>query len=129
MVYVTVPGLDILKVADAGNLQKERVILRMAESTSLINFALINANATDDSGQVIDLNEHVFWFPDVVVNQGDYVRLYSKEGEIKSQQGTYEGRPATFHNFYWGKQNVVWGYRSNAVVLFRVQNWVSKKVL
>jgi hypothetical protein len=127
--YVSVAGLEIIKVVDAGNLQTERVILRMAESASLINFVLINSNAADDSGQVVDLNEFVFWFPDTMANQGDYVRLYSKAGRINTQQGTYDGRPAVFHNFFWAKGNAVWNQESNAVVVIRVQNWLSKKVL
>jgi hypothetical protein len=129
LAYVSTAGLEIIKVADAGDLQKERVILRMAESTTLINFVLINSNAADDAGQVSDLNEHVFWFPDTVVNQGDYVRLYSRAGLFTTQQATYAGKPATFHNFYWAKENAVWNLLSNAVVVFRVQNWLSKKVL
>jgi hypothetical protein len=129
LVYVSVAGLEIIKVADAGNLQKERVLLRMGESASLINFVLINSNATDDSGQVIDLNDRVFWFPDTVVNQGDYVRLYSKAGDFSTQPGTYQGKPTTYHNFYWGLERSIWGGPSNAVVVFRVQNWVAHKVL
>lgn len=129
LAYVSIAGLEVIKVVDAGNLQKERVILRMAESTSLINFVLINSNAPDDSGQVVDLNEHVFWFPDKVANQGDYVRLYSKAGQETVQQGTYDAKPTRFHNFFWAKRSAVWNRESNAVVIFRVQNWLSKKVL
>jgi hypothetical protein len=129
LVYVSVAGLEIIKVADAGNLQKERVIMRMGESASLINFLLINSNSAGDSGQVRDLNDHVFWFPDKVVSQGDYVRLYTRAGEVSTQAAMYQGKPATFHNLFWRKKNPVWGGTSNAVVIFRVQTWVAQKVL
>jgi hypothetical protein len=129
LTYVSIAGLEIIKIADAGDLQNERVILRMAESISLINFVLINARATDDSGDVFDRNEHVFWFPDTIANQGDYIRLYSRAGKTGTQEGTSEARPATFHNFFWAKKHTVWDRESNTVIVFRVQNWLSKKVL
>lgn len=129
MVYVSIAGLDVVKVADPGNLRSERVILRVAENTSLIHYVLINSSAADESGEVYDMNQHVFWFPDVVANQGDYVRLYSRVGEFNTQPGTFAERPAIFHNFYWGKNHAVWVAASNAVVVFRVQNWISKKIL
>ena len=35
MAYVSVPGIEILKVAGAGDVSQERVILRMEESVEL----------------------------------------------------------------------------------------------
>ena len=134
MAYVSVPGIEIVKVAGAGDVSQERVVLRMEESVDLINYVLLNAFS--QGSDVSDLNEHVFWFPSVVASQGDYVRLYTRAGEYTLTKGRFGENPARFHNFYWGKDASVWGespmhslLSSNAVVLLRISNWIHKKIL
>lgn len=134
MAYVSVPGIEILKVAGAGDVSQERVILRMEESVNLINYVLLNAYS--EGNDVSDLNDHVFWFPSVVASQGDYVRLYTRLGNYTLTQGKFGESPARFHNFFWGKNAAVWGgspmpglLSSNAVVVLRISNWIHKKIL
>lgn len=134
MAYVSVAGIQIVRVADPGDISKERVLLRMEQSVDLVNYILLNAYSEEN--EVYDLNQHIFWFPSVVATQGEYVRLYTKSGNYTLTEGLFGGSRARFHNFYWGKKAAVWRASpipglpmfSNTAVVIRISNWIHKKV-
>lgn len=120
-------GLEILYVADKGILDKERIVLKANIQLDLIGYVLINS-FSEDGQTSYDLNDKAFWFPKMVVNAGEYIRVYTKKGKKETVQSTFNKEPATFHNFYWELNQPIWVDKSNAVVIMQIQNWHLKKI-
>lgn len=113
--------LEIRSFADAGNLEKERLILRVSSDTDIGEYAVLRSG-TGSSGSPTSGRKMAYWFPDVNVNAGDIVVLYSKKG-TRSEKPLTEGRTA--HFFYWGSSTPLWVPGRCAVVLL-VSDWEYK---
>lgn len=126
MAILTLTGLEILYGANLGEIEKERVVIRVLQKVTISDFILVNANQTEE--KVYDLNRKLFWFPYQVVNAGSYVRVYSKVGRNKTHFGKYKDEQVQFHDFFWGSAQPIWQGSSNAAILVRVQDWIYKKL-
>ena len=96
--------IEISSVADAGTLNKERVVMKATGADDIGDYAIFNCVTQEDrvaSGDV----PYAYWFMDMEVNAGDFVVLYTKAGtrsEKKNQNGTVS------HFFYWGLEQPLW---------------------
>lgn len=116
-------AFEIIGIRDAGDLDKERLLLRAMEPVSLEYYIVVNVKA-NGGGKLTILNDKVFWFPVVSVNAGEFVRLYTKSGSNEKKEGKYGEVLVTYHDFYWELNAAVWGdVASNAVTIFKVNNW------
>ena len=118
-----VGALEIIGIRDKGILDKERLLLRVLEPVKLENYVVINVKSTNGDKLTI-LNDKVFWFPVLLVNSGEYIRLYTKSGSYEKETGKYGEVPAIFHDFYWGLDVPIWdSVKSNAVTIFKLNTW------
>ena len=70
--------LKILKVADAGDLQNERVIIKVLEDCQ-ISWYLIFDNTYNADGTLSNLWRHLYIFPQREVKAGDFKWLYTMD--------------------------------------------------
>lgn len=110
--------LKITSIADRGNPEKERIVMRAMSTLDVGLYALVEAGYADSS--VNTFTKDVFWFPDKKIDEGDYVVLYTKSGN-DSEKRLESGRRS--HFFYWGKPSAKWGTRTMAPVLMQVESW------
>ncbi len=113
--------VEIEFVLDKGNLEYERLALRVLRDADIGDFMLICTGFEDD--QVTTKVENTFWFPYKPVNRGDIVVVYSKKGSAK-QKALKDNRTA--HFFYWGQDSALWADDNVAPVLLYAPEWVSK---
>lgn len=117
-----VGSLEILGVRDAGNLDKERLLLRAVEPLKTEYYLVVNARSSGDKLTI--LNDKVFWFPVVQVNAGEYVRVFTKKGSYQRLESTFGDLPAIYHDFYWNQEKPICdNVNANAVTLFRINTW------
>ena len=115
-------GLEIVGIRDAGELQKERLLLRATEPVRLDYYIVTNVKVVGDKVNI--LNDKVFWFPPFSVNQGEYVRLYTKSGSYSKENGKFGEQPAVYHNFFWQLNAPIWNVEtSNGLTVFKVNSW------
>lgn len=114
--------LEVIGIRDAGNVAKERLLLRANSTVDLIRYLIIDTHASGPT-TVQDLNRNVFWFPKSEVESGDVIRLYSHVGTRSKTKGSYGDETVSYHNFYWGKSKPVWEGRANAAVLVEIADW------
>jgi hypothetical protein len=112
--------LRITAIADRGNHEKERIVMRAALDGDVGKYALfrslINANS-EPTTEVTDL----FWFPDKAIKANDLVVLYTKPGTTSERLPT-SGKTA--HFYYWGKPRALWSLGSGyAPVLVQTPEW------
>lgn len=114
--------LKISSFADAGNFQKERLVIKVESDTDIGDYAAF-CSAISSEGKATSGRKNAYWFPDGDVKSGDLVVLYTKRGtaSMKELEG---GRTA--HFYYWGQENSLWGSASNAAVILRVAEWTFK---
>ena len=109
----------ILKIIDAGNLQKERVVIKCGADEDVGEYLLIKTGAND---QLPNIGvTRTFWFPDKEVSKNDFVVLYSKSGT----QSEKESGGSKYHFFYWGSETPLWeeAHGRQACVLMHVSGW------
>jgi hypothetical protein len=121
--------LELIDIRGSGTLDRERVVMRAVKSLDLRWFVVMAARRSESGGIALP-PKLAYWFPDGhTVQAGEYVRLYTKAGRYEKREGTFDGVPAVFHDFHWGRSAAVWDSSgTNAAVVLRVQDWSSVPV-
>lgn len=111
--------LKVTAIREAGNLEKERIVMKAESSLDVGEYVLLQTGFREDS-----VNTSVFtayWFPDKEVSAGDYVILYTKSGRASER----DFNDVQSHFFYWGKSEPIWDKKSRAAVLLHAPDWDS----
>ncbi|WP_038972712.1 hypothetical protein [Bradyrhizobium genomosp. III] len=115
-------SFKIENIASAGNLEKERIIIKVDKAGDAGEYILLRAIADGKDG--LAQSGHVsdgFWFPDESeVVEGDLIVLYTKEGR-RSRKKLSEGKTA--HFFYWGRSEPIWDDEKHAAVLMKGEDY------
>lgn len=94
----------IKKVVNSNKPEEEYVLFEAGDdNVSLSGHALID-NTFDDEHKS-NIHRHVFIFPNVEIEAGDYVRVYTGVGAIKSVRNKAKTQT---HYFYIGSDECIW---------------------
>jgi len=113
--------IEIQSVADKGNKEKERLILKVKATADIGDYLLIQSGF--NNGEVTIGTYQTYWFPYKTVEAGDLVVLYTKSGKENTRE-LKQGKTA--HFFYWGLSSPIWNTNDKAPVLLHSPEWVSK---
>jgi hypothetical protein len=113
--------LEIKSIADKGNYQKERLVLKVMADTDIGDYVVIQSGF--HNGEVSIGTYNTFWFPYKSVSTGDLVVLYTKSGK-ENQNELKRGKVA--HFFYWGLNSAIWDRKDRAPVVLHAPEWISK---
>jgi hypothetical protein len=116
-------NLEIKSFADAGNLSKERIILRALTDVDVGEYAVFRSGVGSSGRAPTSGRKIAYWFPDEKLKANDLVVLYTKKGS-RSAKPLEGGRTAYF--FYWGKDESLWDDNQFGVVLLEVEDWQFK---
>ncbi|MGY3026189.1 hypothetical protein ACVWXR_004024 [Pseudomonas lurida] len=112
--------LEIDRIPEPGNLEKERVVLKANEDVDIGKYVLMRSKR-GVSGNPLSGSKSAYWLPDIMVKSGDLVVIYSKKG--KSSKKTLDNGKVV-HFYYWQFNNAIWGKElNNTVVLLNVREW------
>ena len=95
--------LKLVKIADSGN-DKERLIMKAVRACNLNEYIVLDTTY-DEDGIVSNKHRHVYIMPDINVNEGDFIWLYTKNGTYHTHNN--DSKTIT-HNIYWGLDIHVW---------------------
>ena len=116
--------LELKSFADAGVLDKERLIIRVLADVNIGSYVVLRSKK-NDNGMPISGTKDAYWFPDVKVSRGDLIVLYTKRGT--SSKKVLEGSGGMAHFYYWSKGSPFWGAdSSNTAVLIYADSWASE---
>ena len=113
--------LQLVRIADRGLPNRERVHLSVLQETNLSYYAVLLSRYITPSG-VANGNLSAFWFPSQSVRPGDQVVLFSGPGTPSSRT---EPNGSTTHFFYWGLPNSVWNVPAMCAVVVEVASWAT----
>lgn len=116
--------IDIVGVADAGELEKERLVLKVVKSCDIGYFLVLDAMSLDN-GEVSTRVRQPYWFPDRKVKVGDRILLYTKKGAGPKQRTDDDG--TTTHCFYRQLESTVWNNGGDCALVLGVSSWVSRR--
>ena len=112
-------NLKITAIRDAGDLYKERIVMRVMKSVDIGDYAILR---TGFQNQELDTRiKNAYWFPNKDVQLGDYVIVYTKRGIDRYR----EFNAHISHFFYWGLSEPIWHTPDISAVLLESPNWQS----
>ena len=116
--------IEIVGVADAGDLEKERLALKIVKSCDLGYFLVLDGLRLEN-GEVSTRVRQPYWFPDKKVKVGDRILLYTKKGVGPKQRTGDDG--STTYCFYRQLESTVWNRGGNTVLVLSLLEWISKR--
>jgi hypothetical protein len=111
--------LQVVRIADRGLPNRERVHLSVLQETNLSYYAVLLSRYISPAG-VANGNLAAFWFPNQAVRPGDQVVLFSGPGTPSNR---IETNGSTTYFFYWGLPNTVWNVPANCAVVIEASSW------
>lgn len=112
--------LKIIKIADCGD-DNEKLIIQAVNKCNLNEYIVFDTTF-DEEGIVSNKHRHVYVMPDIEVNTGDFVWLYTKEGKYH----THKNDSLTItHNIFWGLNIHVWNNDGDKAILIHYDDWES----
>ncbi|WOS41697.1 hypothetical protein [Xanthomonas rydalmerensis] len=112
-------NLKFASFADAGNIEKERLVLNAITDLKVGEYAIFSSKSGPTGGATSG-KKSAYWFPDKDLKKGDVVVLYTKQG--RASEKLLDG-DRTAHFFYWGNKETLWSSESIGAVVVKVENW------
>ena len=95
--------LKLIRIADRGN-DNERLIMRAVRKCNLNKYIVLDTTY-DEDGTVSNKHRHVYIMPDIIVEEGDFIWLYTCDGKYHTHNNSSK---TITHNIYWGLDVHVW---------------------
>jgi hypothetical protein len=112
-------NLIIRRTRDKGDIEKERVILYSESVIDIGKYILFDSTYMGEN-RISNKLRKALWLPDIEINAGDLVVVYTKHGLQKSK--TNEDGSQT-HFVYWGLDNPIWNREKACPCLARISTW------
>jgi len=114
--------LEIVEIVDKkdGIPENEFIIIKALEDVNLKNYAIVDNTfiITQPTNKIklSDVFRHVYFFPDIEIEKGNYVILNS--GKTKKTKTQYsEEKNIMFYIFYWNSKNCIWNNTGDEAIL------------
>lgn len=117
--------IEIKYAKDAGNIEKERLVLKATSDDEIGNYVLFDTTYLED-GRVSNEMRHSLWFPDREVRENDLIVVYTKAGKdskLENKNGT------SSHFFYMGLGNSIWNKNGDCAVIMKISSWDNKLII
>jgi hypothetical protein len=115
-----VKNIRIRNIRDSGDLQKERLVLKVEDATDLGNYAIFRAQTDLSDSSVYSGFLSAFWFPDFSAKAGDLVIVYTKKG-TRGEKRNADG--STSHFIYLANTTTLWDDEGVTPVLVEISDW------
>jgi len=104
--------LEILGIAEQETQNEQRLGLKATANGNLRDYAVVDN--TYKNGEKSNLHQHYYSFPDYEVKEGEYIVLYTREGNDHREEKTSGD---IYHFFFWGLDISVWNANDMAHLL------------
>lgn len=115
--------VEIIGVADKGNLDKERLVIKVVQQCNLA-WLIVMDNTYDEEGRLSNKWRHVYVMPKIMANEGDYIWLYTKKGNILTRDNTSGTKT---YELFWGLDQTLWNQDEDYAHVVRYVDSQSKK--
>jgi len=119
-------NLELVRIENAGDLERERVVLRATAETDAGWYAVFRCHQSPPNSVFAGSVPNAYWFPSRKLNPKDWVVLYSKRGSLSEKKG--DGGAASSYFFYWNENVPLW-VPAMIPVLVETPNWAFGKAV
>lgn len=112
-VYKLIMELEIIDILDKSDLNHERVVLKVNEYCNCWPFIIFRNNG-------IRADSKPFIFPNMNLEKGDIITLYTKNGIERKDRLT---NGLKNHILYWGLKNSIWGTDNCVALLIKIEEF------
>lgn len=114
--------IKIENVVDKGNLDRERVLLKVLSNEDLKNYVIMDSTFNSE-GDISNTGRHAFKFPMKEVKKGDYICLFTKKMDTTSKSEFANSIGSITHCFFWNREASVWNKNNdNCYLLYIVDS-------
>ncbi len=117
MIFPNIYAIHIIGVFDRGIANNERIVFKADTWLNLAEFGVMIGFTVDDNLAKPYL-DHLFHFPEIDVDPGTLIFLYTGPG--KNYKGNMPKNAEPFHVLHWGKPSTVFAHSSIVPILFQV---------
>lgn len=110
-------ALTIVKIHKGQDVNSELVLLKASTDLNLKGYAIFD-RTFDGNGNETDIFRHIYFFPDLDVEEGDLISLRTGIGNYELTENN-KGTPV--HRLYWGSEESVWNDEGDTATLIRYQ--------
>jgi len=118
-------SLKIHSVVNASNPENEFVRLHTEVKTNLKGYAIVD-RTFDADGKVSNEFRHIYVFPDLEVNPGEWIRLYTGTGKNSTGEN---GNKEKVHFLYWNANECVWNDKGGDTATLIKYTLINSKVV
>lgn len=110
--------LKLIKIVDK-NTNKERLVMYAFNECNLNEYIVLDTTYNEE-GVISNRLRHVYIMPDIKVNKGDFVWLYTHTGDYHTHKNDSN---TTTHNIYWGLDINIWNNEGDKAYLIHYDDW------
>jgi hypothetical protein len=114
--------IKVLRIADKGVPDLERLHLSVLADANLVNYAVFDTVKLTNGTAIQSIPKHTYWFLSYPVKAGDDVVLYTRPGV---QSKAVRGGGGTTHFFFWGMTHTLWDAPDACAVVLEVVDWAT----
>lgn len=96
--------LTLVGVYERGIPNQERIVFRATQTVDVGQFGII-LGIKNSPGMAVPIRDNFFWFGDGILNDGDWVFLYTCPG--KSTGSVIPNTDSKLYTVFWGRKKVV----------------------
>lgn len=109
--------LKIISAYERGRITSEYLLIEVLRDTNLHNYIVFDSTYNEFHPASSEFHR-TYWFPYCEVREGDYIYLYSGQGENRK---SYDNAlDYTEYLFYWGRKDAAWIKGSETAYVFRL---------
>lgn len=117
MIVSDIAELLLYPVVDRGMPNSERIPLLVREQTDMGRYGLM-VGYTGQNGFAMPFRDNLFWFGDGLVNQGDWIFIFTGEGTPRTDN--WDNPPGSkIYTVHWGRPQTMFATSIVVPVLFR----------
>jgi len=119
MIVGDITELDLVRVIDRGIPNTECIAIRVNEAVNLGQFGIMIGVGVGNA-QALPIRDNLFWFGDVLVQQGDWIFVYSGAGDPRL--GTSDEDRTRIISVHWGRPKTMFANSDIVPILFRIDS-------
>lgn len=117
MIVNALNELTIISILDRGVPNQECIAIKVNEKINLGQYGIM-LGMYSHSKLAMPFQDNLFWFGDGYIDEGDWIFVYTGDGEPKSSQTKDELK--NIYSLFWAKQNTVFANSNIVPLLFKV---------
>ncbi|MEN0055440.1 MAG: hypothetical protein AAGC65_17320 [Mucilaginibacter sp.] len=117
-------SLKIISVINSNKPEGEYVNLKTEEDVNTAGYAIVD-RTFDPNSKVSNEFRHIFVFPNLKIEKGDYVFVHTGKGTYSSNANIAK---TITHHLYWGANDSVWNDKGEDVASLITYNLVNSVV-